>query len=983
MQIKVQLHGAFKDRMPKGHKKPKTFYVNRIKDVFDFLEQYYPIKQQLDITPAMVRVGPTLAKSSSLSREQLHEWFVPDGAVIHIAPFVSGHEITSAMLITALVSTAVSIGISLLMSLLFPPTQTKNDKRKSALYENGLNTNEEGVVLPYVAGDEVLCGFNVIETDVDITNSGGGAGSSGFRGLMERKSGALIDATTGVSNNDGTSVYDPSEGGYIAEVVQGEKGGGKTIANTTFSDATLRILAAYGAGETGGIVGSTWEEKEKNILVNEVPLRDRGTGARNYKGFSWTERRGIEGQTASPITPGVTSVFDASVDLTKLNSGGSQVYVTNSVTDNQVNRVKIRIRYNALLRTTKKGNQKTTDCSVGAEVKRVNDTVWTPAGTWRIQEKSSDPFDREYELAAPEGYKDDAQGWMFRVYRITPDSTDDKLQNDTAFRGWVEIQDRELAYDGSGGEVPTALFGAAIDLAQFDANSWPEIALICRGQKVRVPDNYNPVTRTYTGAWSGAWSYAVTKNPVWHWYELATNVAMACGLPETFFSPISLYQAAQYCDQDVNGRPRFTLNKQFVDEKEGWSALKELAQTFRAWPHHAGSQIILAQDRPQSAVDHFVNNAVIKDGLFRYKSTNIQERVNETIVEYDNMDDYGRKALVIYRDDAAIATNRALGLSNNGVVSNRVYKIGCTNKQEAYDYARILTFISQNEHETVEFDTMLAGAAYAPGQLIEVHDWNVSGLAPTGRVLEVTPTHAKMDNAITLKANTSYNARIYIGDNAMTVRPVLVQSIDTITNQVPFDTTDLEAGTPISIVEVGSEAIQPRTFRIIDIKENGPSQYTVTAQLHIEGKYAWLDDNVPVADIPWSQIPTAIPKPTGLKASNNSWIDDLTGIHHEINLSWDAVNVLPVGENVGQITPINGYVVEVLRPFTSAWERIYQGHNTFCTLDDAQPGTYTFSVRAINILNRSGEAALLTHEFSYGAGEEGTLLPPIFVGLNQ
>ena len=35
MLIKVHLHGVFKDKMPDGHKRPKTFYVNRIKDVFD------------------------------------------------------------------------------------------------------------------------------------------------------------------------------------------------------------------------------------------------------------------------------------------------------------------------------------------------------------------------------------------------------------------------------------------------------------------------------------------------------------------------------------------------------------------------------------------------------------------------------------------------------------------------------------------------------------------------------------------------------------------------------------------------------------------------------------------------------------------------------------------------------------------------------------------------------------------------------------
>lgn len=52
-----------------------------------------------------------------------------------------------AQIIFAVVMTAISIGVNLLMSVLFPmETSSGGNKRKSALYENGLQTQREHVL---------------------------------------------------------------------------------------------------------------------------------------------------------------------------------------------------------------------------------------------------------------------------------------------------------------------------------------------------------------------------------------------------------------------------------------------------------------------------------------------------------------------------------------------------------------------------------------------------------------------------------------------------------------------------------------------------------------------------------------------------------------------------------------------------------------------------------------------------------------------
>lgn len=954
MAIRVVLHGAYKDKLPHGYKRGVTIHARTAKEAVAALEQLLPIKRMIDVTPAEFRLGKTWKNSTSMTGQQVSDnWTLPDGSVLHIGPHAGGHEITTAMLITALVSTAVGIAANLLLNLLMPTPQTENDSRKSKLYQNGLNTQTEGAVLAYIAGDRVLCGFNVLETDVDYSSGNSGPNLPAVKA-------AIIGGMGAINPTDG-------------QLFGGQKGGGKTMANTTYSDATLRLTAAVGAGEIGGLVGDTIEQKEQNIFVNEVPLRDRGNGQLNYNGISWQERFGIPGQSAIPITPGIPSNFDANIEMAKTNSASAQFYVTNTTTDANVSRVKVRIAYNGLMRTSKKGNQKTTDVGGGFEVKRLSDIGWTHAGTWHANEKSSEAFVRDYTLYAPPKRGDEP--WMFRVYRTTPDSTDDKLQNNTAFNGWVEYEDLELTYDGSGGEVPTALFSAMIDLSQFDLGSSPEIACVMRGKKVRVPDNYDPVAKTYADFWNGAWKYAVTSNPVWHWFEIAQDPRMGCGFPENFFDKFALLESAKYCDENVHGRPRFTLNKQFTDQQDGWQGLIDLAQTFRAYPYFDGSRIVLSQDRPQDGIDHLVNNSAVADGKFKYGSASPAERLNEVIVEWDNPDDYFRKATVVYRDEASIARNRALGLANNGVVSVTVYKTGCTNRQEAYDYARILVFCAQKEYQTVEFDTMLAAAGYAPGQLIEVDDWTRTGKAPTGRVKAILgATQLILDNAVPLKANTAYRAHMTVG-NGLDVRPITMVNSNQTTTIINVNTTDLEADTPISIVEASSAGVQPRVFRIKDIVESGQGRYTVKGTIHHEGKFAYFDDNVPVNYSPWTELNPITPKPTGLKAQQRSYTDDMLGPQNVFDVSWDAISTTsPEGYRI----LLQGYLLEVRRPGSGAWEEVYKGQNTFAVMRNAEPGEHIFSLRSINSLGKTSPAETLRITFVYG--DNGLVVyPPLFV----
>ena len=143
-----------------------------------------------------------------------------------------------------------------------------------------------------------------------------------------------------------------------------------------------------------------------------------------------------------------------------------------------------------------------------------------------------------------------------RVRRITPDSASSTLQNSTAFTTYTEIIDAKLAYADS------AIVGMTVDARQF-GQEIPKRSYDVKGRIIRVPNNYNPVTRAYTGLWSGAFQLAWTDNPAWIYYDLATNKRYGAGMEGV--DKFSLYQIAQYCDELVpdgykGTEPRFTIN---------------------------------------------------------------------------------------------------------------------------------------------------------------------------------------------------------------------------------------------------------------------------------------------------------------------------------------------------------------------------------------------------------------------------------------
>lgn len=1010
MFVWVKLYGPFKDAAPKGCKKQFAVYANTMRELVSALKQHPALFDALQTQHPEFWVGDKdIKQSSNLTLEQFlnpHTTLTP-GSTVHITPHVGGAAIAlPAWAIAALISVAISAALAVAQMLLFPPPTTseaKKNSRTSKLYSGNLNTQKENIPLSYIAGLDVLCGSNIIEASIDYPSSvatysaksgytgstygGGGAGS-----IITPAPFGSFNATTGLDSADSGSYYGSGGSGARFELshISADKGGssgGQTIADTIYTDAYVRVLCALGDGPVGGIVGATAQDKAKNIYLNEIQLVDSGTNNFNWPGVTWEERIGSVGQDTVAVTPSITSNVDGgSIQLKHTLVGGGQQYQVVSVTAYDVAKVAIRIRVPQLVQSDKSGNQMATTVSIGVDYKRVSDATWTPAGSGSFSGKTSSGIVLEGFLPAPPLNGTDP--WEYRLYRITPDSTDDKLLNDTVFDGHTEYFNLDYKYDGTEGTasgVPVALFGVGFDMAQFSDTNYPEIGVRMVGRKVRVPANYDPIARTYAttgvgttggGAWDGSFQTLATQNPVWHWYHLATSGGtsspVGLGLPDTWFDKFALYKVAQWCDQDVNGRPRYTLNNQFTDTTDGWQFLQDLAKSFAAFCYFTGSQVVLVADQDQATPDHYVNNTMVDTGLFGYYTTEIGDQINEALVEWSDPGDYFRKKVERYRDDSNIAMLRLAGASNGGLVSQTYTKIGCTNRQEAYDFARRLVYTAQHEKEIVSFTTMLSAAAYAPGQIIAVQDITLATDQTCGRVSDTSATTVTLDQPFNQLANTAYDLYCVVG-NVLVIRPIAQVTTTTQTSVVtPSDMTGIEAGLPYGIVQHGA-GVQPVLYRITDIQDAGDGRYSVTGQFYDRAKYAWIETNVTPPVITYSNVNSAktVSPPSNLAVTWHAHEDPVRGTIHYLEFSWD--------KNIDTNVVVRSYNASAKYPDGTV--RVLSSDNgTSATIINPPAGPYVFMVQAVNTLGKSSDLATISYTLAYGSHGQ-VLNPPTLIGL--
>ncbi|EXC51248.1 phage tail family protein, partial [Acinetobacter baumannii 99063] len=470
--------------------------------------------------------------------------------------------------------------------------------------------------------------------------------------------------------------------------------------------------------------------------------------------------------------------------------------------------------------------------------------VWTEVLKTKISDKTSANYERAHRIDLPRA----DSGWLVRVRRLTPNTTSEYISDKMYIAAVTEVIDAKLRYPN------TALLGLQYDAETF--GNVAKVAMDAKGRVLKVPTNYNPVTRQYVGMWDGTFKEAYSNNPAWIYYDICTVDRYALGdrLTPLMVDKWSLYRLAQYCDELVpdglgGQEPRFTCNVYLQSAEGAFEILTKLAGVFRAITFWDGNSIICDADIPQDTYFTYTRANVI-DGNFEYAGTRARDRHNVVKVAWDNPANHYKTEYEFVRDEKAIA--------EAGQV--RILEIdawGCTSRGQAQRAGWWALKSEQLETRTVSFKVGLDGHIPQPGRVIDIADPLFAGRANGGRVSKISADRKSItldrDDVVAVAGD-----RLIINGEDGKAQARIVQSIS---GRVVTVTHEFDAVAAQNVWVIDAQDLATMKFRVISITQDEHHQFSVTALQYNPAKFDAIDKGAYFDEVPISIVNPNIQEP--------------------------------------------------------------------------------------------------------------------------
>ncbi|WP_426784504.1 phage tail tip protein J-related protein [Serratia sp. 2C06] len=613
------------------------------------------------------------------------------------------------------------------------------------------------------------------------------------------------------------------------------KGGGKQSTpyeapNDLKSRQKLSIIDLISEGPIEGPVKGL-----QSVHLDDTPAVDDG-GNSSVNGMVAQWRAGTLEQ---PVMEGFT---DSSSETPVGIEIKQSAPVTRTITTPNIDRLRLTFGTQSLMEVTEDGSRVPTAVQLQVQIQR--NGAWVTEKDVTIRGKRSNS---PYMMAV---VLDNLPPRPFsvRMVRITPDSTTDRIQNTTVWSSYTEITDIAQTYPGS------AVVGLNFDSEQF-GNKFPRRNYLVRGRIVQVPDNYDPVTRTYNGIWTGAFKPAWSDNPAFVLYDLLTHPRYGMGkrLNVGEVDKFALYAIGQYCDQSVpNGfggrEPRMRCNAYLTDLRKAYDIVSELCAMMRVMPVWDGRRMTFIQDRPSDVVWPYTNANVV-GGAFGYSASSLKARHTVVEVRFIDPDNGWKTSVEQVSDDAMVAR-----FGRNVL---RVDAFGCTSRGQAHRHGLWILTTEKLETQTVEFAVGAEGLRHTPGDIIEVADNDYVDAQIGGRLVSVD----EKTNTLTLDRPVEKPAK---GQATLSLMDATGQPVRLTVTGFPAANQLQVNGLPAGVREggvwaLGLPSLRRRLFRAITVSDKGDGTYAVSAVQHVPEKEAIVDNGARFDPKPDTNLSTLIP----------------------------------------------------------------------------------------------------------------------------
>ncbi|MDH2603303.1 phage tail protein [Acinetobacter baumannii] len=611
------------------------------------------------------------------------------------------------------------------------------------------------------------------------------------------------------------------------------------------SKTYIKVLYGLAEGEIEGLANGL-----QSIYLEETPLQN-ADGSLNFENVKVDFRNGTSDQEYIEGFPAVESETAIDVELK------SETPWVRAFSNLDLDAVRLRLKWGPL-RTQNATNGDVSGVTIEYAIDlQIDGGVWTEVLKTKISDKTSANYERAHRIDLPRA----DSGWLVRVRRLTPNSTSEYVSDKMYIEAVTEVIDAKLRYPN------TALLGLQYDAETF--GNVAKVAMDAKGRILKVPTNYNPVTRQYIGMWDGTFKEAYSNNPAWIYYDICTVDRYALGdrLTPLMVDKWSLYRLAQYCDELVpdglgGQEPRFTCNVYLQSAEGAFEILTKLAGVFRAITFWDGNSIICDADIPQDTYFTYTRANVI-DGNFEYAGTRARDRHNVVKVAWDNPANHYKTEYEFVRDEKAIA--------EAGQV--RILELdawGCTSRGQAQRAGWWALKSEQLETRTVSFKVGLDGYIPLPGKVIEVADPLFAGRANGGRVSAISADRKSItldrDDVVAVAGD-----RLIINGEDGKAQTRIVQSIS---GRVVTVTHEFDAIAAQNVWVIDAQDLATMKFRVISITQDESHQFSVTALQYNPAKFDAIDKGAYFDEVPISIVNPTIQDPvTDVVVTGESRVD--------------------------------------------------------------------------------------------------------------
>ena len=611
------------------------------------------------------------------------------------------------------------------------------------------------------------------------------------------------------------------------------------------SKTFIKVLYGLAEGEIEGLANGL-----QSIYLEETPLQN-ADGSLNFENVKVDFRNGTNDQEYIEGFPAVENETAIDVELK------SETPWVRAFSNLDLDAVRLRLKWGPL-RTQNATNGDVSGVTIEYAIDlQIDGGVWTEVLKTKISDKTSANYERAHRIDLPRA----DSGWLVRVRRLTPNTTSEYISDKMYIAAVTEVIDAKLRYPN------TALLGLQYDAETF--GNVAKVAMDTKGRLLKVPTNYNPVTRQYVGMWDGTFKEAYSNNPAWIYYDICTVDRYALGdrLTPLMIDKWSLYRLAQYCDQMVpdglgGQEPRFTCNVYLQSAEGAFEILTKLAGVFRAITFWDGNSIICDADIPQDTYFTYTRANVI-EGNFEYAGTRARDRHNVVKVAWDNPANHYKTEYEFVRDEKAIA--------EAGQV--RILELdawGCTSRGQAQRAGWWALKSEQLETRTVSFKVGLDGYIPLPGKVIEVADPLFAGRANGGRVSAISADRKSItldrDDVVAVAGD-----RLIINGEDGKAQTRIVQSIS---GRVVTVTHEFDAIATQNVWVIDAQDLATMKFRVISITQDESHQFSVTALQYNPAKFDAIDKGAYFDEVPISIVNPTIQDPvTNVVVTSESRVD--------------------------------------------------------------------------------------------------------------